>query len=243
MAFGLVLVGAVSGAILARARERVALWQVAFGALTASVALTAARIGDQAPAGQHQAARAVATLAAPFVIAISCHLLLALPDGRLGGRGRQAARGPGLRRGGGRRPAAGDRRPAVPGRAAALAWPLAIACTLPAVRLRYLATAGRDRQRMQWMAVGAVLAADAALVVAVLHVLVGWPGPVAAAAAGCAIFLPLGMMAGELRALGPRGGRVLVQVLSVAGFTLVVAAIYLVIVFGIGTPPQRLSRP
>jgi signal transduction histidine kinase len=46
------------------------------------------------------------------------------------------------------------------------------------------------------------------------------------------------MMAGEARGLGPAGGRVLVQVLSVAGFTLVVAAIYLVIVFGIGTPPH-----
>jgi signal transduction histidine kinase len=238
VAFGLILTGAVSGVVLARARERVALWQVAFGALTASIALTAARIGDQAPAGQHQAARAAATLAAPFVIAISCHLLLALPDGRLGGRGRQAGAGLAYAAAA----AAGlllaiTSRP-FPAVAAALAWPLAIACTLPAVRLRYLTTAGRDRERMQWMTAGAVLAADAALVVAVLHVLVGWPGPVAAAAAGCAIFLPLGMMAGELRALGPRGGRVLVQVLSVAGFTIVVAAIYLVIVFGIGTPPS-----
>jgi signal transduction histidine kinase len=91
---------------------------------------------------------------------------------------------------------------------------------------------------MQWMSVGAVLAADCALVVVVLHVLVDWPGPVAAATAGCAIFLPLGMIAGEVRGLGPAGGRVLVQVLSVAGFTIVVAAIYLVIVFGIGTPPH-----
>jgi signal transduction histidine kinase len=46
------------------------------------------------------------------------------------------------------------------------------------------------------------------------------------------------MMAGELRGLGPSGGRVLVHVLSIAGFSLVVAAIYLVIVFGIGMPPQ-----
>ena len=68
-----------------------------------------------------------------------------------------------------------------------MAWPLAAACALPAVRLRYLAASARDRQRMQWMAVGAVLAADAALVAGVLHVLVGWPGPVAAVAAGCAV--------------------------------------------------------
>jgi signal transduction histidine kinase len=238
VAFGLVLVGALSGVILARAPDRVAQWQVAFGALTASVALTAARIGDEVSSGQHRAARAVATLAVPFIIAISFHLLLALPDGRLRGHGRRIAAGLAYAA------AAGAGivlvivgRP-VPAAAVALAWPLALASALPAVRLRYLAVAGRDRERMQWMAVGAVLAADAALVVAVLHMLVGWPGPVAAVAAGCAIFLPLGMMAGELRGLGPYGGRVLVHVLSIAGFSLVVAIIYLVIVFGIGTPPH-----
>jgi signal transduction histidine kinase len=236
VAFGLVVVGAVSGAILARSAQRVAIWQVAFGALVASVALTAARIGDEA--GQHHAARAVATVAVPVVIAISCHMLLALPDGRLGGQARRAGAwvayaaalviGLALAIAG---------RP-FPAWAAALLWVLAWACALPAVRLRYLAASARDRQRMQWMAVGAILAADAALVVAVLHVLVGWPAQVAAVAAGCAALLALGMVAGEVRGLGPYGGRVLVQVLSVAGFTVVVAAIYLVIVLGIGTQPH-----
>jgi signal transduction histidine kinase len=238
VAFGLVLAGALSGAVLTRAPQRAAQWQVAFGALAASVALTAARIGDEAPAGRHQAARAVATLAAAFVIAISVHLLLALPDGRLGGRGRRVGAGLGYAAAAGTGIAAVIAGRPFPAWAAALAWPLAAACALPAVRLRYLAAAGRDRERMQWMSVGAVLAADTALVVVVLHVLVGWPGPVAAVAAGCAIFLAVGMMAGELRGLGPSGGRVLVQVLSIAGFTVVIAAIYLVIVFGIGTAPS-----
>ncbi|MGC1282508.1 MAG: histidine kinase, partial [Streptosporangiaceae bacterium] len=89
-----------------------------------------------------------------------------------------------------------------------------------------------------WMAVGAVLAADSALVVTVLHVLVGWPGPVTAVAAACGAFLALGMIAGEVPSLGSYGGRALVQVLSIAGFTTVVAAIYLVIVLGIGTGPS-----
>jgi signal transduction histidine kinase len=238
VAFGLVLLGAVSGAILARTPQRVALWQVAFGALVASVALTAARIGDEASGGGHHAARAVTTLAVPVLIAIWVHMLLALPDGRLGTRGRRigaglayaAAAGLGLTLVIAGRP--------FPAWAAALGWTLGTACALPAVRLRYLAAGGRDRQRMQWMAAGAVVAADSALVVVVLHVLVGWPGQVAAVAAGCAAFLAFGMMAGEVRGLGPAGGRVLVQVLSIAGFTAVVAAIYLVIVLGIGTRPS-----
>ena len=237
VAFGLVLLGAVCGAILARTPQRTALWQVALGAAVASVALTAARIGDEAAGAPHQAARAVSTLAVALVIAIWVHMLLALPDGRLGSRGRRigaglayaAAAAVGLVLVIAGRP--------FPAWGVALAWALATACALPAVRLRYLAAAGRDRQRLQWMAAGAVVAADSALVVVVLHVLVGWPGPVAAVAAGCAAFLALGMMAGESRELGPSGGRVLVQVLSVAGFTAVVAVIYLVIVLGIGTRP------
>ena len=237
VAFGLAGVGALSGAILARSAQRVALWQVALGALTASAALTAARLGSQA-GGHHQAARGVATFAVPVVIAVSVNMLLALPDGRLASRPRRIGAGLAYTAA-----AAAGLVLAVAGRpfpvwAAAAAWPLAAACALPAVRVRYLAASARDRQRMQWMAVGAVLAADSALVTAVLHVLVGWPGPVAAVAAGCASLLAFGMMAGELPSLGTYGGRVLVQVLSIAGFTTVVAAIYLVIVLGIGTGPS-----
>ena len=236
VAFGLVIVGALSGAILARAAQRVALWQVASGALAAAIALTATRIGDQP--GGHQPARGVATFAVPVVVAVSVNMLLALPDGRLASQGRRLGAGLAYAVA-----AAAGLALAVAGRpfpawAIAVAWPLAAACALPAVRLRYRAASARDRQRMQWMAVGAVLAADSALVVAVLHVLVGWPELVGAVAAGCASLLAVGMMAGELPSLGSYGGRALVQVLSIAGFTTVVAAIYLVIVLGIGTGPS-----
>jgi signal transduction histidine kinase len=238
VALCLILIGALSAIVLGRAAERTPLWQLSAGPLAASVALTGARIGAGASGRPAHAARDVATLAIPLLIAISVHLLLALPDGRLASRGRQAATGVAYAAAVGAGAALVIAGRPVPVTAAAVAWPVAVACALPAVRLRYLTSAGRDRERMQWMSVGAVLAADSALVVLVLHVLVDWPGPVAATAAGCAIFLPVGTIAGEVRALGPAGGRVLVQVLSIAGFTTVVAAIYLVIVFGIGTPPS-----
>ncbi len=68
VAFGLSLAWALAGAIAARNRERAPQWPVASGALVAAVALTAARLGSQGPAGQHEAARAVATLAAPQMV-------------------------------------------------------------------------------------------------------------------------------------------------------------------------------
>src|SRR4029077_13311713 len=117
-----VLVWALAVVVCARAPGRAAQWPLAVGTLAAAVALTGGRLARQPPAGpptgrrpggrppshppagQHQLARAVATLAAALVIAASCHFLLALPDGRLGGRPRRpgapiaylGARGAGL---------------------------------------------------------------------------------------------------------------------------------------------------
>jgi signal transduction histidine kinase len=241
VACGLVLVAAACGAVGARAAERTPQWQVALGSLAGAIALAAARIAGPASGGERTLARAVVTVAVLLVIAISFHLMLALPDGRLGSRARRAAAGAGYAVAGGAGLALAAARHPLPAAAVVLAWGLAVACALPAARLRYLAAAGRDRERMQWIATGTVVAADAALVVTVLHLLVLWPAQVAAVAAGCAVFLPLGMLAGGLRGLGPYGGRVLVQVASAVGFTVVVAAIYLVIVLGIGTAPRNAA--
>ena len=66
------------------------------------------------------------------------------------------------------------RRP-LPPLVVALGLVAAAGCALPAVRLRYLRAAARDRERLQWLAIGMVVAADAALVIVTLHLLVGWP--------------------------------------------------------------------
>ena len=91
MAVGLVLIWALAGAICARAPDRAPQWPLTLGTLAAAVALTAARLASQPPAGQHQLARAGATLAAALVIACSCHFLLASPAaGWAAGHGAQA---------------------------------------------------------------------------------------------------------------------------------------------------------
>jgi signal transduction histidine kinase len=237
VAVGVVLVWALAGAVCAREPDRAPQWPVAAGTLAAAVALTAGRLASQSPAGQHQLARTVATLAASLVIAVSCHFLLALPGGRLDGRARRtgaalgyvAALGTGLAFA-----LAGKPLPAL---AVAVLLVAVIVCALPAVRLRYLSASARDRERLQWLAIGVVAATDAALVAVVLHLLVGWPGAVAAVAAGMTVVIPLSLVAGGLPRLAPRGGRLLVHVLWVAGFSLVVAAVYVVVVLGLGKAP------
>jgi signal transduction histidine kinase len=258
--FALALVAAISAAVLARTAERTPQWQVAAGAVAASATLFSYRLAHHVTGGSRQVTVAVYATGVLVLVAISVHLVLALPDGSLT-RPRVAGRGQ----------VAGTPRPAQPSQprrvtvsiayAAALAigialgtrdhpisvaagavvWAVALAVTLPGLRLSYLASAGRDRQRLQWIAASAVLAGGLALAAAVLHVLVGWPDQLAAPAAACTVLLSVGMMAGAIRSLGPSAGRVLVQLIAVAGFAVVVGAIYVIVVLGVGRGPDTGS--
>jgi signal transduction histidine kinase len=210
----------------------------ALGALVAATALTAARIAAQdGTADQHQTARAVATLAAPLVIAVSFHFLLALPDGHLVRSGRRILAGLGYVSALGTCAGLAIAHQPFTVMAGAVIWPLALLCALPAARMRYIRTAGHDRERMQWLGTGLLVAAVVALLSAVLHLLIDWPGPASAVAVGAAVAVPLALVLAEWPAVAPFGGRILVHTTTAAGSSAVVAAIYLVIVLGFGQAP------
>src|SRR5580704_4030083 len=202
----------------------------ALGALAAATALTAAR---------HQTARVVATLAAPLVIAISFHFLLALPDGRLVRSGRRILAVLGYVSAAGTGAGLAVVHQPFGVIAGAFVWPLALLCALPAARMRYVRTAGHDRERMQWLGTGLLVAAEVALLSAVLHLLIGWPGPAGAVAAGAAVAVPLALVLAEWPAVAPFGGRILVHAIAAAGSSVIVAAIYLVVVLGFGQAPNN----
>ena len=239
-AFALVLIWALTGMALAapaRPAEPGLQWLITAGTLAGAAALTAARIAA-GTADPHHTARVVATVAAPLVIAVSFHFLIALPDGRLTRTGRRvlAALGYASALGAGLGLAVTSASFAVP--AAAVIWPVVLAIALPLARLRYVRTAGRDAERMQWLGAGLVVAATIALLAAVLHLLMGWPGPVGAVTASAATAMPLTLILAGLPALGPAGGRVLVQALAAAGCAVLVAVTYLIIVLGFGQAPD-----
>jgi signal transduction histidine kinase len=236
VAFALTIAWALAGIAGSVRTERNAQWQIALGALTAAVALTAARIADQ-PADRQQTARVVATLAAPLVIAISFHFLIALPDGSLGRASRRIAVGLGYASAVGTGLALATAGQPFPLVAGAVIWPLAVLFALPATRLRYLRAAGHDKERMQWLGTGLVVAADVALLSIILYLLVGWPGPVGAMAAAAAAAVPLALILAECPPFAPHGGRVFVHALVAAGSSAVIAVIYLVIVLGLGETP------
>jgi signal transduction histidine kinase len=242
VAFGLTLAWALVGLVDTRARQRAGSRASPFhllaavDALVASVALAAGREAETAHASG--SARDIATLAALVVTAISFHFLLALPDGRLHDSVRRVMASAGYLV----VVAVGlvfvvDQRPLslVDG---VVTWTIAGVLAIAPLRSRYIRSIGYHRERMEWFGIGVTLAATVALVATVLHLLVGWPGQLGAVAAGATVLVPLGLLLAENKRVRPHASRGLVQVLAVFGFSLVIAAIYLVVVLGLGHAPK-----
>jgi signal transduction histidine kinase len=179
----------------------------------------------------------VATIAILAGMAISVHGLLALPDGVLGRRSRQV--GAGLWYAVALLVAlvlttTGHVLAPWP---AAVGWLVAVCSTLPVVQSRYLDALAAGRQRMQWIAVGAVLAAEVVLIAVTLNLLVAWPPQIATPAAAATVLAALGLLCAASPRLSPHADRLLVHLLSILGFSVVVSAIYLIVVRGLGKTP------
>ena len=188
VAFGLTVVWALVGFVDTHARDRTGSKVSPFhliAAVDAFVAMIALTMGRQAETvhtstGAHD----VATVAAVAVTAISFHFLLALPDGRLHDSFRRTT----VRHRLPRRARCGDRAehqpPALHGRGQRHQLGHRRGVGDRTLRVRYIASIGYLRDRMEWFGIGVTLAATVALVATVLHLLVGWPGPLGAGRGG-----------------------------------------------------------
>jgi signal transduction histidine kinase len=240
--YAIAVVWALSAVLTARARQRAPQWQVSCGALAGAVALSAMRTAEGASKTSHDLLVAAATLAGALVIALWIHLLLAIPDGRLGSGPRQVAAAAGyLLATGGAVISLIAGEDGLSAAVFAICMPAAAVLALPAVRIRYGAAPSRDRERLQWTGIGAVLAATVAIAAWVLNLLVAWPAPLAPVATVATVLVPLGLIAGDVPQLGKFGGRLLVHVLAVAGYTVAVAVVYIIVILGLGNPPQDNS--
>jgi signal transduction histidine kinase len=236
--FGLVVLWGGAGVVVGRRsgeRRLGGLFSVA--ALVGSIALAASRLAVRGSSSQRRVAEALASVALPLLIAATVQVMLSLPAGNLTSSARRIVTGVGY----GLAVIAGVEAVVV-GRSygpisLTACWAATVLCVLPSVWRRYRWMLPRERDRLRWMTIGAVVAFDGVIVATVLHLLVGWPASLGVVAAGITAALPVTVMAGYVPALARRGGRALVQVLAIAGFTLVVCAIYLVVVFGLAGSP------
>jgi signal transduction histidine kinase len=234
---GAAIVCTAAGGLATLARAPRLGWLVTVGALVAAVAAAGSRLALTHADSVHSVPHVVATVAALAAMAVSVHGLLALPDGVLGRRSRQV--GVGLWYAAALVVAIALTTTAhvLAPWPTALVWLLAVCSTLPAVHARYLAAPASGRERMQWLAVGAVLGSELVLIAVTLNLLVAWPAQIAVPTAAAAVLAGLGLVCAASPRLAPHADRLLVHLLSILGFSVVVAAIYLIVVRGLGKTP------
>jgi signal transduction histidine kinase len=195
------------------------------------------------PAGWLAAAAAlVRPLAAGLLPAVALHLIIGLPDGRLGSRPRRVAVAVGYAAGLGLGLALWAQRPALSLWPVVAAGVVAVAAGLAPSHRRFLATRGTTRQRMEWVGLAVVVVAEAALVVTALRVLAGWPRLVSEVVGAVSVLIPLALAAGASPRLVGRVDRLLAHTVSLAGLSGLVVAVYLLVVLGLGQVPSERER-
>jgi len=174
--------------------------------------------------------------------AVALHLLVALPDGRLTKSSQRLAVIVGYAA------SAAVGLALLVDRSRLIAWPLValwvvdLAVGLSLSHDRYRTAGAVDRRRLQWFGWGVAVATEAALVVAALRVLSGWPDHVAAVALALTGLLPFALVAGAMPKLVARVDRLLTHTVALAGLTALVIAIYVLVVLGLGRTPTGDER-
>ncbi|MEO6712689.1 MAG: histidine kinase [Mycobacteriales bacterium] len=111
-----------------------------------------------------------------------------------------------------------------------------------AVGIRWRGSPRDARRILEWLLATLVLSAAAATVVVALHFLVDTPEAVTPWLVGALVLVPLGQALAAWPRLRQAAGVVLVESFVVAGLTVFVVAVYLVVVIGLGEVPQGRER-
>lgn len=240
----LVAAWAGAGAVLSTRRSLLPLGRLV---LVASMLAGLATLGAAGQAGGWSGtaggvARVTEHLGLTLMLSAALHVLLAVPRGTLTTSLRRNAATAGWAVGlvAGLALSAAD-----VGATATVCWlGWAVVCTLglPAAHRSYVGSAGADRQRLQWLGCGVVVAGEVAVVVAALHALIGWPDHAVVVAGAATLAVPASLAAGASARLVTRVDRLLVHTVSVAGLTTVVLGVYLVIVLGLGQVSGKEER-
>jgi signal transduction histidine kinase len=224
-----------------RPRERTGLL-VLFAATLGSLAMLATAAVEESSGSARDLAELARPLATALLPAAALHVLLALPDGRLMSRGQHlqvmlgyvVALAVGI--------ALWTDHPSLP------TWPIwlesitAAAIGMIGSNARYQNATGIERQRLQWVGLGITVAAEVAIVVVALQVLLDWPSDVLTIAALGTLPIPVALALGASRRIAGTIGSLLAHAISLAGLTGIVCAVYFVIVLGLGRAPDDDER-
>ncbi|HEX9258986.1 MAG TPA: histidine kinase [Acidimicrobiales bacterium] len=181
-------------------------------------------------------------LSLTMLAALALHLLVALPQGRLGTRGRRQVVVAGYVIA----VAVGCALMAEPDRI--VAWPVvvlwlaAVAVGLSAANTRYRTASALERRRMQWLGWALAVSTELILVMVALRLLTDWPDHLGAVSLAVTGLIPLSFVAGTQARLVARVDRLLTHTVSLAGLTALIVVVYVVVVLGLGRTPEGGER-
>lgn len=194
-----------------------------------------------AAGGRHELAEWVRAIAVGLIPAVMLHTLAALPDGVLRTRARRLVAISGYC---GAAVVGGViwmARPNVPPAAVIAAGFGALAVGVPMAYGRYRRAPRADRQRLQWLALAGALVVEVAVIVAALRIVARWPPQPATVILASTLLVPASLTAWRTRFVA-HVDRVLAHAITLAGLTTVVIGVYLLVVIGLGRPPDTGER-
>ena len=198
------------------------------------IALTAAGVGVLGMLADGYGHPALARAALGVLPAVGLHLLVALPDGRIGSRTRQitvaAAYVVGAVVG-----VIGPQRTGGPALwPSALLWIVAVAIGLPVANARYRKAGTLDQRRMQWLGWAMLVTTEIVIVVIALRLMADWPPKTQIVALAATALLPASLVAGTHARMIARVDRLLTHTIALAGLTALVVIAYVVVIVGLG---------
>jgi signal transduction histidine kinase len=225
--------------LLRRGDERLGQLALWFCLLAGAVALAGAIARDR-PGGD--AAALIFALAVALLPAAGMHVLLALPVGALATRPLQLIVATGYVIAAGVAVLIWTVWPSSP------AWPVALETAVAAgvggngLIARYRLSRGEERRRMNSVALAVTVATELVLAALILHVFAGWPSHMLQIAAIAAMPIPLALLLERSERLQGSADSLLAHAISLVGLTALVAAVYLVVVLGLGHAPTDKQR-
>jgi signal transduction histidine kinase len=126
-------------------------------------------------------------------------------------------------------------------------WPvvvlwLAVPLAGPSAHANYRSAGVADQRRMQWVGWAAMVATEVAMVSIALSVVVDWPHHQAAIALAATGLVPLALAAGTVPRLLARVDRLLTHTVSLAGLTALIVMAYLLALAAFGRRPDGSER-
>ena len=121
-------------------------------------------------------------------------------------------------------------------------WLAALCVGVYGAHVRYVKAGAEDRRRLQWVGWGMAVAAEAAVVVVALRLLLHWPDDVGVIVLALTGFIPIGLACGTLPRMVARVDRLLTHTVAFAGLTALVVSVYVVVILGLGRTPSGAER-